>query len=144
MSATPRYATLRNCTPRLLLSHCRPKDRRDRQTGIRRDSEPMRKRCVARNGVVTPPRVVVRIVKTNSTSSVVLLLPIPTMRLRLGARNRDEGIVEGTIHVAHASSTFPSCPDSGIPRSSGQSGLTGSFPVVWRSADDAGGKSQGV
>ena len=50
-------------------------------------------------GVVTPAGVVGRIVKTNSTSSVVLLVTDPNNAIAgLVQRTRDEGIVEGTSH----------------------------------------------
>ena len=50
-------------------------------------------------GVVTPAGVVGRIVKTNSTSSVVLLVTDPNNAIAgVVQRTRDEGIVEGTSH----------------------------------------------
>ena len=80
-------------------------------------------------GVVTPAGVVGRIVKTNSVSSVVLLVTDPNNAIAgLVQRTRDEGIVEGTSHGRARLKYIPLLSRVQPGDRVVTSGLTGSFP----------------
>ena len=80
-------------------------------------------------GVVTPAGVVGRIVKTNSTSSVVLLVTDPNNAIAgLVQRTRDEGIVEGTSHGRARLKYIPLLSRVQPGDRVVTSGLTGIFP----------------
>lgn len=80
-------------------------------------------------GVVTPAGVVGRIVKTNSTSSVVLLVTDPNNAIAgLVQRTRDEGIVEGTSHGRARLKYIPLLSRVQPGDRVVTSGLTGAFP----------------
>ena len=80
-------------------------------------------------GVITPAGVVGRIVKTNSTSSVVLLVTDPNNAIAgLVQRTRDEGIVEGTSHGRARLKYIPLLSRVQPGDRVVTSGLTGAFP----------------
>ncbi len=80
-------------------------------------------------GVITPAGVVGRVVKTNSTSSVVLLVTDPNNAIAgLVKRTRDEGIVEGTSHGLARLKYIPLLSRVQPGDRVVTSGLTGSFP----------------
>lgn len=80
-------------------------------------------------GVVTPAGVVGRIVKTNSTSSVVLLVTDPNNAIAgVVQRTRDEGIVEGTSHGRARLKYIPLLSRVQAGDRVVTSGLTGTFP----------------
>jgi rod shape-determining protein MreC len=80
-------------------------------------------------GVVTPAGVVGRIVKSNSTSSVVLLVTDPNNAIAgLVQRTRDEGIVEGTSHGRARLKYIPLLSRVQAGDRVVTSGLTGDFP----------------
>jgi rod shape-determining protein MreC len=80
-------------------------------------------------GVVTPAGVVGRIVKTSSTSSVVLLVTDPNNAIAgLVQRTRDEGIVEGTSHGRARLKYIPLLSRVQAGDRVVTSGLTGAFP----------------
>jgi rod shape-determining protein MreC len=80
-------------------------------------------------GVVTPAGVVGRIVKANSTSSVVLLVTDPNNAIAgLVQRTRDEGIVEGTSHGRARLKYIPLLSRVQAGDHVVTSGLTGTFP----------------
>ena len=80
-------------------------------------------------GVVTPAGVVGRIVKTNSTSSVVLLVTDPNNAIAgVVQRTRDEGIVEGTSHGRARLKYIPLVSRGQAGDGVVTSGLTGTFP----------------
>ena len=80
-------------------------------------------------GVVTPAGVVGRIVKTNCTSSVVLLVTDPNNAIAgVVQRTRDEGIVEGTSHGRARLKYIPLLSRVQAGDRVVTSGLTGTFP----------------
>ena len=80
-------------------------------------------------GVVTPAGVVGRIVKTNSASSVVLLVTDPNNAIAgVVQRTRDEGIVEGTSHGRARLKYIPLLSRVQAGDRVVTSGLTGAFP----------------
>jgi rod shape-determining protein MreC len=80
-------------------------------------------------GVITPAGVVGRIVKTNSASSVVLLVTDPNNAIAgLVQRTRDEGIVEGTSHGRARLKYIPLLSRVQPGDRVVTSGLTGAFP----------------
>ncbi len=80
-------------------------------------------------GVITPAGVVGRIVKTTSSTSVVLLVTDPNNAIAgLIQRTRDEGIVEGTTHGAARLKYIPLLSGARPGDRVVTSGLVGGFP----------------
>lgn len=80
-------------------------------------------------GVITPAGVVGRIVKTTSSTSVVLLLADPNNAIAgLIQRTRDEGIVEGTTHGTAQLKYIPLLSDAKTGDRVVTSGLVNGFP----------------
>ena len=80
-------------------------------------------------GVITPAGVVGRVVKTNATSSVVLLVTDPNNAIAgVVQRTRDEGIVEGTSHGRARLKYIPLLSNVQAGDRVVTSGLTGAFP----------------
>ncbi|MGE0644327.1 MAG: rod shape-determining protein MreC [Nitrospira sp.] len=80
-------------------------------------------------GVITPAGVVGRIVKTTSSTAVVLLLTDPNNAIAgLIQRTRDEGIVEGTTHGTAQLKYIPLLSDAKAGDRVVTSGLVGGFP----------------
>lgn len=132
VSATQRYETLLNfkqqTSSRTVAAQVIGRDATNWYRGVilnKGESDGVR----AEMGVVTPAGVVGRIVKTNSTSSVVLLVTDPNNAIAgLVQRTRDEGIVEGTSHGRARLKYIPLLSRVQPGDRVVTSGLTGSFP----------------
>jgi len=80
-------------------------------------------------GVITPAGVVGRIVKTTSSTAVVLLLTDPNNAIAgLIQRTRDEGIIEGTTHGVARLKYIPLLSTARPGDRVVTSGLVGGFP----------------
>lgn len=132
VSATQRYAALLNFTQqsstRTVAAQVIGRDATNWYRGVilnKGESDGVRTEM----GVVTQAGVVGRIVKTNSTSSVVLLVTDPNNAIAgLVQRTRDEGIVEGTSHGRARLKYIPLLSRVQPGDRVVTSGLTGSFP----------------
>jgi len=83
----------------------------------------------AEMGVITPVGVVGRVVKTSSSSSVVLLVTDPRNAITgLVQRTRDEGIVEGTTQGRARIKYLPLLSNVRVGDTVVTSGLAGGFP----------------
>ena len=132
VSATPRYETLLNfkqqIPSRTVAAQVIGRDATNWYRGVilnKGENDGVRSEM----GVITPAGVVGRIVKTNSTSSVVLLVTDPNNAIAgLVQRTRDEGIVEGTSHGRARLKYIPLLSRVQPGDRVVTSGLTGAFP----------------
>ena len=132
VSATPRYETLLNfkqqIPSRTVAAQVIGRDATNWYRGVilnKGENDGVRLEM----GVITPAGVVGRIVKTNSTSSVVLLVTDPNNAIAgLVQRTRDEGIVEGTSHGRARLKYIPLLSRVQPGDRVVTSGLTGAFP----------------